>query len=68
MINSAQGKPSYFESLFEDNCYNGDNLFKYWQNENNPIYALSVALASPDFDPKNFVAALEEGEQNVASV
>lgn len=68
LIDGSKGKPSYFESLFEDSCYNGNNLFKYWQNKNNPIYTLSIAISAPDFNPVNFVTALEEGENHVASV
>lgn len=68
LISQVNGTPTYFEQLFQDSCYNGDSLFKYWQTENNPIFILSLALTSPQFDPKNFVAALEEGEQHVTSV
>lgn len=49
----------YYSKLFNEYCFKGENLYKYWAVDVNPLFLLTWGIADGTVNNKDFEAAIE---------
>lgn len=55
----------YYSNYFNEYIFKGNNLYKYWANENNPMFMLTWAIASGEMNLEEYVSSVKEDEQEL---
>jgi len=58
----------YHEVYFNDYIFKGKNLYHYWAHPNNPIFIMTWAIVTDQFDSDAFVKAMEKDIKEIQSV
>ncbi len=58
----------YHEVYFNDYIFKGKNLYYYWANTNNPIFIITWAIESGEFNPEEFALAMKKDIEEIQSV
>lgn len=52
--------PKYFTHYFNAYTFKGKNLYSYWATESNPMFLLTMGIASGEIDPLQYVTSIKE--------
>lgn len=58
----------YHEAYFNNYMFKGKNLFSYWATERNPVFLMTWAASSGEFDNDGFIAAVKKDIEELQSV
>jgi hypothetical protein len=58
----------YHEVYFDDYIFKGKNLYHYWANTSNPVFLMTWAIETGNFDLNIFVDAMKKDIEEINSV
>lgn len=55
----------YYSYYFNEYVFKGDNLYKYWANENNPMFILTWGIASGELNVQDYIESIKIDEREL---
>ena len=64
----AEREVFYFEKQFNEQMYKGQDLYTYWNNDNNTMAIITWGISSGDITFDEFNANIEKGLDDVSAI